>query len=471
MVRNGLRVFVSSALTRVLGGALAALVALTAPAAPARSDPAAATSEPLRLSRTEARRLAFSLLKAGEPAHARRIAIGLLTADGTDYGAMMILARAETDMGRPRSGAYAGRLAWTLAENEDQKFAAAYMVSKSYTAQDRFSLAQLWLRRAGQAAEDERQETAARSQFRRVQAMNPWSSKLRFTVQPSSNVNGGPTTNTFTIGDFVFIDPTAVPLSGIEYGSHASIRRSFVSPEGGPQGFLGVSLDTTRYALSEEARAASPTARASDFAMTKAKVSGGLVFPAGKTASTRLTLDLYRDWRAGDPLADNVAVELGRDQQSGRARIGYALGMEHRTRLDRAVRSSDTWTLRGYWAAPLTRGSLSIAGSASVVASDSAEIAASVYSLSLRFVPKAEVFGAVPSIELARTFRDYDRTVYGARPRQDHGTVLTGELFFKSLEFYGFAPTIGAVYSRNSSNVTIFDYEEYGMTFGVRSTF
>lgn len=454
------------------GGSLA--LALSLPFAVSPTLPLAETAaaeQPARLSLSEARRLGFALLRAKHPDHARRIALGLLQADATDYAALMILARAETELGRPAQGARAGRLAWQSAQSEDQQFAAAYMVSKSLAARENYGMAQLWLRRAGQAADNERQETAAKKQFRRVQAMNPWSSKLRFSVRPSSNINGGPTTNTFTIGDFVFVDPTAVPLSGLEYGTHASVRREFSGQKGGPRVHLGFAIDDTRYSLSDAARAASPTARAADFAMTRMRLSGGLVLPSGPRASTRIDLSLSRDWRGGDPLADNIALEIGQDRRLSRSRIGYALSVEDRTRLDRAVRSSDTVSLKGYWAAPLPFGTLSIGGSVSDIRSGSAEIAASVASLSLRFVPKGDIFGAVPSIEIARTARDYDRVVYGASTRQDRSTVVTGELFFKDLDYYGFAPTVGAVYSRNKSNVTIFDYEEYGMTFGIRSTF
>lgn len=437
---------------------------------PALADPVT-QQDPVRLSLPEARSLAFSLLRARQPQHARRIALGLLEADPEDYAAKMILARAETELGRPTQGARAGRDAWQLAENEDQKFAAAYMVSKSLTAQERYGQAQFWLRRAGQAADDERQEMAAKTQFRRVQARNPWSTKLRLSVRPSSNVNGGPTTNTFTLGDFVFVDPTAVPLSGVEYGSHVSVRRDFGGHRGGPRAYLGFSLDNTRYSLSDEAKAASPTARASDFEMTKAKLSGGLVFASGTGSATRLDLDLYRDWRGGDPLSDNYTVELGRDHRLNTSRIGYSLEYEGRDRLDRASRSSDTVTLKGYWATALPYGDLSLAASYGDVSSDSGEIAASVYSLSLRFVPEGEIFGAVPTIEVARIGRDYDRVVYGAQARRDAATIVSGELFFKNFDYFGFAPTVGAVYSRNKSNVSIFDYEEYGMTFGIRSTF
>jgi len=425
----------------------------------------------VNLSRSEARTLAFNLLRENQPDHARRIALGLLRADDEDYAALMILARADTQLGRHADGARAGRRAWQAADNEDQEFAAAYMVSQSLSALGRYGHAQWWLRRAGQATDKARFEQAARRQFRKVQRMNPWSSKLSFSVRPSSNINGGPTTNTFTIGDFVFVDPTAVPLSGIEYGTYAMIRRDFAGQNGGPNVHLGFSVDDTRYSLSDAAKAASPTARASDFTMTKVRLSGGLRFAGRDRASTRIDLDLFRDWRGGDALANNVAIELGRDVHLPKARVGYALQLEHRQRLDRVSRSSDSVSAKAYWAAPVPSGHLSFSASLSDINSTSGEIAAQTYSLAMRYVPDQKIFGAVPSLQVAHSGRNYDRIVYGADARKDRSVVVSGELFFKNMEFYGFAPTVGAVYSRNTSNVTIFDYEEYGMTFGIRSTF
>lgn len=465
----------SRILSLFMASALAALtVGAVLPPAPAQAQTqtqAASPQEPLRLSPAEAQQLAFSLLKSKHPAYARDIARGLLKADPDSYAAMMILARAETDLGRSAQGARAGRRAWQLAEGEEQEFAAAYMVSKSLTQMKRYGQAQFWLRRAGQAAEDDRMELAARKQFRRVQAMNPWSTQLSFSLRPSTNVNGGPTTNTFTIGDFVFIDPTAVPLSGVEYGVHASVRRDFSLSGNGPRAHLGFSIDDTRFTLSDSAKQAVPTARASDFSMTKAKLSGGLVLATSPTTATRIEVDLARDWRGGMAFSDSYSVELGQDRRFDRTRIGYGISYENRNRLDRASRSSETVSLQGYWAAPIKAGMLSISASVSDVQSAAGEVAAKAGTLSLRFVSGTEIFGAVPSLQVARIARDFDRVVYGAAPRQDRSTVISGELFFKNLDYFGFAPTVGAVYSRNRSNVSIFDYEEYGMTFGIRSTF
>ncbi len=431
----------------------------------------AAPSTEVSLSRDEARTLAFTLLRQNQPSHARRLALGLLQADAEDYAALMILARAETELGRHAHGARAGRRAWEASASEDQEFAAAYMVSKSLSAMGRYGHAQWWLRRAGQASDKVQFEQAARREFRKVQAMNPWSSKLSFSVRPSSNINGGPTTNTFTIGNFVFVDPTAVPLSGIEYGTHAMIRRDFAAASGGPAAHLAFSIDDTRYSLSDAAKAASPTARASDFTITNMRLSGGLRFDGAEASATRVTLDLFRDYRGGDALANNAAIEVGRDHRRGQARMGYALELEHRTRLDRGDRSSDAVTAKAYWSAPVGNGHLSFSASVGDIQSASAEIAAQTYSLAMRYVPDQKVFGAVPTLEIAHSGRNYDRVVYGADARRDRAVVLSGELFFKNIDFYGFAPTVGAVYSRNTSNVTIFDYEEYGMTFGIRSTF
>ena len=427
------------------------------------------------LTPAQARAVAGQLLRDGQPGLSQKIAIRLVQADSEDIEALLILARAEYQLGAPARSAFAARKAYRLADTPDERFASALVVSKALAAQENYALSQWWLRRAGQVTDNPRYEQAAKNQFRQVEARNPWSAKLRFSVQPSSNINGGPTTNTYQLGNYVFVDPTAVPLSGVEYGTNLSIKRTFGQRKrGAPLFHLGLELDDTRFTLSNDAKAAVTTARAEDFTLSRLTAGAGVTLPDAKgAAATRAELTLGRTWRGGKPLAETVGLELNRDHRlpTG-ARLGYGIGYERQERLDRPIRSADIVRGQAYWAQRIEgAGQVSFSLAVSDTTSQSGEIAADAVTLAMRFVPEGKIAGATPSLQLSHGARFYDRAVYGADKRQDRSTVLSGELFFQQLDYMGFAPTLSVTYSRNHSNISFFDYEEYGVGFGIRSTF
>lgn len=147
---------------------------------------------------------------------AHALALGLLEADARDYDALMILSRAEMELGRPKKSEIAARLAWRVAETSDQKFAAAYTRSQALSRQERYGAAQWWLRQAGQASDRPVFDRAAKAQFARVRADNPMTTQLTFSVNPLSNINGAPTTNTFTIGGVVLPNASGRAQSTID---------------------------------------------------------------------------------------------------------------------------------------------------------------------------------------------------------------------------------------------------------------
>jgi hypothetical protein len=428
-----------------------------------------------RLSRAEARAYAIDLLKAQQPAAARAIALALLRADRTDFPALMILAQAENRLGRFKQGEAAARRAWRSGANPEQKFAAAYALSQSLAAQKRFGASQWWLRRAGQAADRPGLDNAARRQYARVRALNPWTTQLGFSLNPSSNINSGPTSNIYTIGGYVFVDPTAVPLSGLEIGSRFSIRRD-IRPDrkDGPRFHFGLAYDDRRYTLSAASRRALPTASAAAYAFSQVDLFAGVALPdASGPGVTDARLTLGRNWRGGNPLSGYARLELGRSTVlGGRTRIGYGLSYEDQTRHDSALRSARILTLNGSWNRKLASGGLlGLSLSLADTGSASSEIDHKSVSASLRYVHPEPILGAVPTLRLGLVGRNYDRLRYGASPRRDRTAILAGELFFTRFDYYGFAPTLGATYSRNRSNVSIFDYEEFGVSVGFRSTF
>ena len=82
-------------------------------------------AEENRLSRPEARALATSFLRQDQPMAAHALALGLLEVDARDYDALMVLSRAEVELGRPKKSEIAARRACRVGQNTDEKLAAA----------------------------------------------------------------------------------------------------------------------------------------------------------------------------------------------------------------------------------------------------------------------------------------------------------------------------------------------------------
>ena len=285
-------------LTYIRNGA--AILALVLAAVPVHVS---AQDSPQRLSPSEPRSFALGLLQQGETQAARALALGLLRKDSRDYIALMVLAEAERSLGRPAQAKFAARRAWRSTDVEKERFAAAFMMSGILKAEEKYSQAQLWLRRAGTATDEPRYEAAARKEYRRVQAANPWSLSFNFSLAPTSNVNGGPNDNTYTIGDLVFVDPTAVPLSGVEVGTMLNITHRLKPAEWGRVSF-GLRYDERRYMLSSAAKHAVPTASGSDYAFKALDVHMRIDFASKKErARTTAEIGLSQAWQAGERIA------------------------------------------------------------------------------------------------------------------------------------------------------------------------
>jgi hypothetical protein len=438
--------------------------------------PAPVKAEESRLSRPEARDLATAFLRQDRPMAAHALALGLLEADARDYSALMILSRAEAKLGRPEKSEIAARRAWRVADSPDEKFAAAYTLSQALSGQDRYGAAQWWLRRARQASDRPVLDRAAKAQFARVRSANPMTTRLSFSVKPSSNINGGPTSNTFTIGGITFVNPAAVPLSGVEYSSSLTLRRDITpnAAKGAPKLHIGVAVDDRRYSLSSEAKRAVPTAKASDYAFTELEVFGGAVLPdASGRAQSTIDLTLGHNWYGHDPLAEYARLDLGRDWAlNGGRLVGLGLSYEDQKRHDIRARSSETLRFSGYWRTPVAdKGKLTLGLSVAETTSESSAIAHDALVASVNYAPEAEVLGTQSRFSLAVVGREYDRARYGPTPRSDRKLVAGAEFTFSKLEYMSFAPTLGVNYARNRSNVSLFDSREFGLSLGFRSTF
>lgn len=447
---------------------------LSAPAlAQSNSTQTPPQAEPTRLSPSEARSFALGLLKQGEPAAARALALGLLRKDSRDFLALMVLAEAERALGRPAAAKFAARRAWRSTDKEKERFAAAFTMSNILKGEEKYGQAQIWLRRAGEATSEPRFEHAARREFGRLRAQNPWHITFGFTLAPTSNVNGGPNDNTYTIGDLVFVDPTAVPLSGVEYGVQLGVTRRFAPTDMG-RAALGLHYDERRYSLSSASKAEVPSASGSDYAFAALEAKFSYDFASGsETAQTTADLSLTQTWQATSPLSQSYKLRLGRELRGKTfVRSGYGFTYEDLTREDNATRSFKAYTVDGFALRQLENKSLLRFGIAlSDVNSRSNDTAHQSASVSLAYLPAKPLFGAQATFSGTLQLREYDRIRYGTTVRRDEKLALTANFVFENIDYMGFSPSLTLKATRNKSNKNFFDTEEFGVSLGIKSTF
>ncbi|MBU2983219.1 DUF560 domain-containing protein [Lentibacter algarum] len=436
--------------------------------------PAFAQQEPVRLSPQEARGFAMTLLRQDRPAAARAIALGLLKKDSRDFVALMVLADSEKKLGRPVQAKFAARRAFRTAKRDKDRFTAAYIMSGILKAEGKFQQSQLWLRRAGQATDEERLQNAARGEFRRVRALNPWTLTFGLTVTPTSNVNGGPNDNTYTIGDFVFVDDTAVPLSGFEIGARFGVKRRFKPQDWGQVSF-SLNYDERQYVLSDSAKASQPSARGSDYAFRS--LQGNLSFDfthKNKAASSSFDVTLGHHWQKEESLSSYYKLRYGRQNTlSDIARIGYGVSYENQSRKDTAARSTESFGLDGFWLKKMPSGDyLRLGFNLAKVDSASSDMAHTAYGFSTGYVRAKPFLKSRLTLGASLHMREYDRLRYASYGvRRDKKLSLSADMLFTEIDYLGFSPSITLRATRNLSNVTLFDSQEFGISFGVKSTF
>ncbi|MBL4927283.1 hypothetical protein [Fuscibacter oryzae] len=429
-----------------------------------------ATAE-TRLSIGQGRALAIQLVQNGQATAARAAALALLQRDPDDVVALIVLSRAERDLGAFKAAQKAARHAERVATRDEDRFGAALAMAQALASDGRRTAAQFWLRRATELAPDARARAVAVRDFTYVRSRNPLKARLSFGAFPSSNVNDGPTSNTLVVGGIEFVNPDAVPLSGLGFSVGGDL--TWRLPAGKEAGFtLGLSADSTRYILSESARAQVPDASASDYATSGLSLSAGYDRRFGESVLSS-TLRIGRDWQGGAALADWSQLSFGLQRSMDeRHALSLALEVTDTRRKDSDIRSSQKigggvgwiWASEAgdRWASRLTLGT---------VQSDSAAIARREGELRLDWQRAAPVLGVELSAFATLGLAQYDRALPGLATRQDVNARLGVTALISKVDYMGFAPEVGLVLSGTNSNIPALTTRKAELRLGIRSTF
>ena len=163
------------------------------------------------------RALAAESLRASNWSDARRLSGALLQRDPEDLVALTILAQSSFQLGDMDTAYEAAASIYRSDALDSERYQAARLAALASANQDRFTLGEIWLRRAltvAPSAEDAAQTLTDAAGLRRV---NPWSTSVSLSFAPSNNVNGGAESNINVIDGFPIVgilSESAQALSG-----------------------------------------------------------------------------------------------------------------------------------------------------------------------------------------------------------------------------------------------------------------
>ena len=446
---------------------LAASLVLTSLIAGGMPLPVAAqdAAQEVNLSVPQAKALARQALQQGNLALADAISSTLLKADPKDAEALMIRALVARGTGNLAAAEDAAAKAYRSAGNPDLKFDAAMLTADILTRQEKFTRAQLWLRRADQtASSDERRALAGRS-YNQVARRNPLQVQLRFTAKPSSNVNNGSPTDTIELGGLPFrLDPSGVALGGYEASTGMSLAYRLSENETQKTEVLGEFF--YRYIwLDGDAKDEAPDVDGTDFnygvVITGVRHQRMIWPDLGPSQVTGL---IGQSWYGDDPLARWIELQGAQTVRQGNDGL-FRFGLTARTenRLDDEINDSESLSASlDYRFAAEGGGVYSFGTTLKNVWSDSATV--DLFSYGLRVSRSFDQIGMIrPTLNASAEHRNYHKWSATAGGREDVSVSLGVTAVFPDVSYYGFAPQITLNARRTRSDVEIYDREELSL--------
>ena len=421
-----------------------------------------------------AQRLAYGLLDRRQYGAAIEL-LNTLQADDRNQTAILFIARsrAHRGLGQTREAIQNGRIAFRLAQNDAEKFAAARTTAQAYSTAGNRITSQIWLRLASQYAPNERAYNLARRDFEYVRARNPISLNFNLSIQPTDNINNAPTDNSFTFLGTVFTDPTLRPISGVSFQTTTELtyRLPATSTRTSQLEFAHFGR---RVSLGSEAENIDPDLSARDLATDRYLVAwaNDLRRP-DRPWVIDTTVDAFADWSGGEHIQNGWSVNLGyslplNPQQSLRIAADY----EETTRLDRDVRSFEKWTALATWTGRFNDiGRFQVNARYEDVSSDSFAVARDQWSLAINYSLPAPVLGADLSLSALYSETSYDEPLFGPAARSDRTQVASLTAGFPSLEYLGFSPYAQLSNEHVDSNVSRFETDTFNFGVSIRSNF
>ena len=436
-------------------------------------------SKPITLNVDALRQLAFQTLQAGFAEQALTYTDVLLARDANDTTALIIRAQALRALGRAPEARRVAKQAWLRADTDKARFGAAMAMAQALSSMDRRTSAQLWLRRAGEYAPNNRARDIARRDFGYVKSRNPWQLDFTGAASPSSNVNNGSRQTRMSLSGLPFqfeIPAQSQALSGFELGFEVTSTYRF-SPTAHAQTEARLAMNGQIVALSAGAKAAAPLARNADytFASIEAGVQQTRGLGTGGLTALRLGATVGHNWYGGDDLSDYLRLSMGLDRKlANGSTLHFGLSADRTVRLDSAVQSSDRTAMTlgytmGAGAGGQNRLHFELTGFAT--SSASAEVRSMGVTAAIDWTKRAPVAGIALSGGVDIGTQHFADSRYVTGGRDDLKLSANLSMTFQNIDYLGFSPVLTFEASKNRSNSALHDSENFGITLGIRSSF
>lgn len=428
----------------------------------------------VEVSPEELRLSAHTAEQAGQSEAAIRIVAALLERDPEDTVALIVLSRAERDLGRYNRALIAARKAWRLAPDENGRFAAAMAIAQAQSSAGNRTMGQFWLRRAADIAPNDDARAVAIRDFRYVRARNPWAAEFSFNVTPTNNVNNGSareTSQLFGLPLEFQLSATAQALSGYEISGGVAGRYRFTQDARHAQDITYL-LNHRTYLLSEEAKAAAPGVKGSDFAFSQLALGYNYHrTPENWPGPFSLSLTGGNTWYAGNTYFSFLRVG---GQQSFRFSDKTVLTLFGTAERQFGEQAPDVDRLNVTLRLNQQIGQLGVLGltvgnTTSISASDTGDFSEQRVGADFRI--GKPIAGIDVSFGLDWRGRDFVRSRFDPAGRRDNEVTGRVNLVFRQIDRFGFNPTVTVQSSRTDSTIGLFDREKTGVQIGIRSSF
>ncbi|MFZ1468760.1 MAG: surface lipoprotein assembly modifier [Paracoccaceae bacterium] len=434
-----------------------------------------ARAEVIQLDAENLYRLALVMIDSNRPEQALAYSSALVQRDPDDARALALKSWAERDLGLYTESVRSGRLAWAKSDTDAESFGAAMAVAQGLSSRGQKFLAQIWLRRAMAVAPDDASKRLAERDFAYVRTRSRLWLRFDASVQPSNNVNNGSSSSILWFyGLPLLLSGDAQALSGVEGNFGLTLKYRLAETEKAKTD-LTFAMVQTAVVLSDKAQLQAPTAKGSDYAFSALEV--GLEqswrLAALRGGEMRAALTAGHSWYGGAPLADYLRVQASVTRPvSPRLSFNGRLLVERQNRLDSSRNSSDIWSLGlGMSAVTASRDRVDLGLSYRDTASESTEIDHERLRLDVDWTRRKPVLAAEMTLGVWAEMRDFSQSRYSADGRTDHGLGVDLSLAFETVDYMGFIPVVTLSASRTSSNISLFDSENLGVGFSIRSKF
>lgn len=422
-----------------------------------------------------AKKLALGLASQGQPRAALVILDELVKNRPDDPEIYIALSRTHRAAGNAQQAIQDARRAFALAESQTHKHLAARIMAEALASDGQHTRAQIWLRRAGQNAPNKAAEASVQRDYNYVRSRNPWAFSFRGAITPTDNANDAPTSDEIVIGGIVFRDPTAQPISGVEFTFGATARYRFPATAA-RQSELRFSYDARRVDLDSDAQDIDPGIENSDFSFDRVTLEWAGKFRNPDSTSNGvydLTVGAFFDWNGGERSQDGLRAGTGYTlplNAQNSLRVGVEV--EDLDRRDRPVRSSTTYRATLDWShARPNSDRLNVRFSYADTGSDSSAVAHDSVRLSAQYSFSEPVLSAHIGLGIDLRNSAFDRPLFSPDPRDDTAIGLSATATFPALDVYGFAPVLELRRDRVFSNVSRFDRQTLQLSLSFRSSY